>query len=338
MTSTHLPVLGRRASAFLVGLLVAVLPSVGVAHASDVNGPIGRGEALDRAWSWVAERVPYSQSDYHTNQFGTYRQDCSGFVSMAWHLDQSRTTWTLWDVTHTISAADLQPADALLRDSGGVDHVALFIRWADSDHTQPVVREEYDYGQVAEERVWTNGLRGFTPVRYNAIDDLLPYGTIGVKYAALGGSNSVLGNPVTGERDSRLGGRFQQFQQGMIIWHPDVAFAVYGDILHKYWDTNSEVAWGFPIMDEDKAGTAPDGTTAGRYQKFENALFLWSSATGTHIVHGEIGKAFDSNGNERALGYPTSDEISSGDGGFYQNFQNAVIHWNSTQGAWVTTS
>lgn len=320
-----------------LALAAAVLQMPGIANASDVNGPIGRGEAMDRSWSWIAEQVPYSQDSNspYTNQFGSYRRDCSGFVSMAWHLGQSLTTWSLWNVSHQIPAGDLQPADALLRDSGGVDHVALFVRWADGAHTQPVVREEYDYGHVAEERVWTDGLRGFTPVRYDSIDDLAPYGAIGAKYAAMGGPSSLLGSPTTGERDSRLGGRFQQFQNGMIIWHPDAAFAVHGDILATYWKTDSEVAWGFPIMDEDQAGAAPNGTT-GRYQKFQNALFLWSPATGTHIVHGAIGQAFDANGNERNLGFPTSDEISSGDGGFYQNFQNAVIHWNPDQGAWIT--
>jgi hypothetical protein len=162
-----------------------------------------------------------------------------------------------------------------------------------------------------------------------------PYGTIGDKYAAMGGANSVLGLPVRAEADARLGGRFTQFERGMIIWHPDVAFAVYGDILSKYWATDSEAAWGFPIMDEADAGTSPNGTT-GRFQKFEGALFLWSAPTGTHIVHGAIGDAFAQNGNERSLGYPTSEEISSGDGGVFQNFQNAVIHWHPDRGTWIT--
>ncbi|MFE3326538.1 hypothetical protein [Streptomyces sp. NPDC059176] len=333
-----MPLAVRRLAALCaLALALSVFCLPGTAHASEVNGPIGRGEAMDRSWSWIAERVPYSMDSNspHTNKFGTYRRDCSGYVSMAWHLDRSRTTWSLWDVTHEIPASDLQPADALLRDSGGVDHVALFVRWADAAHTQPVVREEYDYGHVAEERVWSNGLRGFTPVRYDSIDDLVPYGTIGAKYASLGGQGSLLGLPTTGERDASLGGRFQVFQNGMIIWHPDVAYAVHGDILAKFWATDAERAWGFPVMDESQGGTAQNGTT-GRYQKFENALFLWSPVTGTHIVHGAIRQSFEANGNERKLGYPTSDEIPSGDGGRYQTFQNAVIHWHPDQGTWIT--
>ncbi|MBV6699409.1 hypothetical protein KV557_20155 [Kitasatospora aureofaciens] len=281
---------------------------------------------MDRAWSWVNERVPYSQSGCYTNQFGCYRPDCSGFVSMAWHLGTSLTTWTLWNVTADIPAADLQPGDALLKDSGGTDHVALFVRWADPAHTQPVVREEYDFGHVAEERVWGDGLRGFTPRRYNRLDDLMPYGSIRVKYDSMGGLNSVLGAPIRGERDA-VGGRFQQFQNGIILWHPDAAYAVYGDILTRFWATDAERAWGFPTMDEADGAAAPDGTR-GRYQFFERALFLWSSPTGAHVVHGAIYDAFHAAGHEKALGYPVTDEADE-PGGRAQKFQNATVHWNA---------
>ncbi|MFE2306027.1 hypothetical protein, partial [Streptomyces sp. NPDC059411] len=302
------------------------------ASASEPGGTIGRGETMDRAWSWVAEQVPYSWDGCHANQFGCYRPDCSGFVSMAWHLNTSLTTWDLWNVTFDIPAGDLQPGDALLRDSGGTDHVALFVRWADAARTKPVVREEYDFGHVAEERVWSDGLRGFSPRRYNRLDDLMPYGSIGAKYDGLGGAGGLLGSPVTGERDSSLGGRFQQFQNGIILWHPDAAYAVHGDILQKFWATDAERSWGFPTMDEADAAKAPDGTR-GRYQFFERGLFLWSPQTGTHIVHGAIYDAFHAAGHEGALGYPRTDEFDEA-GGKAQQFQKATIHWNPSRGTW----
>lgn len=127
------------------------------------SSKIVRNDILTRSQSWIDERVPYNQGANHTNRFGTYRTDCSGFVSMAWGLDQSRTTWTLWNVSKTISSGELQPGDALLKDSDDTDHVALFVRWAGSG--RPVVREEYSSGHNAEERTW-DSLRGFTPVRY----------------------------------------------------------------------------------------------------------------------------------------------------------------------------
>ncbi|MEV6938083.1 hypothetical protein AB0N19_27530, partial [Streptomyces sp. NPDC051132] len=230
----------RRLAALTLATLAVTFCAIPAAHASAPDEPIGRGEVMDRAWSWIEEQVPYSQTGCHNNPFGCYRPDCSGYVSMAWHLSSSLTTWSLWNVTFDIPADDLQPGDALLRDSGGVDHVALFVRWADAAHTRPVVREEYDFGHVAEESVWTDGLRGFAPRRYNQLDDLVPYGSIAVKYDSMGGPGGVLGRPVRGERDASLGGRFQEFENGIILWHPDVAYAVHGDILTTFWATDAE--------------------------------------------------------------------------------------------------
>ncbi|THA58368.1 hypothetical protein [Streptomyces sp. A1136] len=335
MRSLILRRVAKATAPLLAALAVTFLPAP-TASASEPDGSIGRGEVMDRAWSWVAEQVPYSQSGCHANQFGCYRPDCSGFVSMAWHLGSSLTTWSLWNVTFDIPAADLQPGDALLRDSGGTDHVALFARWADAAHTQPVVRETYDFGHVAEERVWGDGLRGFTPRRYNTLDDLMPYGAIRAKYDSMGGLDSVLGPPTSGERDSMMGGRFQGFRNGIVIWHPDAAFAVYGEILGKFWATDAERRWGFPTMDEADAAPAPNGTR-GRYQFFEQGLFMWSSRTGTHVVHGAIYQAFHAGGHEGVFGYPVGDETDE-PGGKVQRFQNASIHWSPDRGTWTTTN
>ncbi|MFJ6016821.1 LGFP repeat-containing protein [Streptomyces sp. NPDC092952] len=167
-----------------------------------------------------------------------------------------------------------------------------------------------------------------------------PYGTIGAKYAATGGPSGPLGPPLRAEEDSSLGGRFQQFRNGIILWHPDVAHAVYGDILTKFWDTDAERRWGFPTTDETDAAPAPDGTR-GRYQFFEHGLFLWSSKTGAHTVHGAIYDAFHAAGHEAALGYPLTDETDEAatpgnPAGKAQRFQNATIHWNPDRGTWIT--
>jgi hypothetical protein len=134
---------------------------------ASASASIMRNDVMTRAKSWLDERVYYSQARSHTNRFGTYRTDCSGYVSMAWGLSSSLTTWTLWNVSNKIGPGELQPGDALLKDSGGTDHVALFVRWAGPN--RPVVWEEYTSGRPAEERVWES-LRGFTPVRYKGTE------------------------------------------------------------------------------------------------------------------------------------------------------------------------
>jgi hypothetical protein len=159
------------AAASLTSLAVAtpVVAEAAVAVAatgSVVDGQIARGEVLARSQSWIDQHVPYSQSVSWTNQYGTYRQDCSGFVSMAWHLGFSRSTATLPAVMHTIARSDLRPGDALWQ----AGHIALFVRWNDAARTSPVVREEYDYGHNAVERVWSAGYANtFSAMRYNNI-------------------------------------------------------------------------------------------------------------------------------------------------------------------------
>ncbi|MEE1843907.1 hypothetical protein PUR30_29820, partial [Streptomyces sp. JV190] len=91
----------------ILAALASTFTTAPAASASEPGGPIGRGEAMDRAWSWIAEQVPYRQSGCHENPVGCYRPDCSGYVSMAWNLGTSLTTWGLWDVTFGIPAGDL---------------------------------------------------------------------------------------------------------------------------------------------------------------------------------------------------------------------------------------
>jgi len=116
-----------------VALTGLVLPQQATA-ASTQGGDISRTEVISRAKNWYDRNVQYSQTSYAYDVDGdhTYRQDCSGFVSMAWHLTSSRTTATLDDsaVSTTLSdKRDLLPGDALNDASDG--HVVLFVKWID---------------------------------------------------------------------------------------------------------------------------------------------------------------------------------------------------------------
>lgn len=92
-------------------------------------------DAKARAQSWVDANVAYSQSTYYTNQYGTYRTDCSGYVSMIWGLGSSYNTSTLPNVSHQIAKDDLRTGDVLLDNTGSDAHVVMFDSWANSDHT-----------------------------------------------------------------------------------------------------------------------------------------------------------------------------------------------------------
>ncbi|NUT98787.1 MAG: hypothetical protein HOY78_42975 [Saccharothrix sp.] len=123
-----------------------------------------RTETQTRSQSWLDEQVPYSQNACHSNAFGDYRTDCSGYVSLAWGLTHSRTSTTLREVATEIAHADLRPGDAL----ANANHAALFVRWGDDARTEPVVREQTGPdGQPPVERKWTSGTAaGYTPLRY----------------------------------------------------------------------------------------------------------------------------------------------------------------------------
>ncbi|WP_433790843.1 tachylectin-related carbohydrate-binding protein [Actinoplanes sp. CA-252034] len=175
----------RAARALLVSLVtVGGLLVAGPAQASGSyhsgrcgeNGEdayVTRAGAVARARSWVADDVTYAQDRCYTNGYGDYRTDCSGLISMAWGLGGLGDTWAtvnLDERSTRIPAADLLPGDALLRYTGDphTNHAALFVRWADSDRTRPVVIEQTAGVGRAVERTW-NGYAGYTPIRYERI-------------------------------------------------------------------------------------------------------------------------------------------------------------------------
>jgi len=95
-----------------------------------------------------------------------YRQDCSGFVSMAHSLSKpGATTHTLSSSFYTISKDRLSPGDILL--SSG--HVVLFGGWTNSGKTRYWCYEESSYGNPARKRdtpypYWSGA---YTPMRRN---------------------------------------------------------------------------------------------------------------------------------------------------------------------------
>ncbi|MFI1974884.1 C40 family peptidase [Streptomyces wedmorensis] len=143
---------------------------------STAGGEITRDEILARAQSWIDQQVPYSQTAYHTDSNGTYRQDCSGFVSMAWHLsvgsnnNWGATTWTLPNyATRLGSLDDLLPGDMIDKED---QHVVLFKGWTDSSHTTAVIMEEARPGTNARQTTLSRSYltdNGFHPYRYDKV-------------------------------------------------------------------------------------------------------------------------------------------------------------------------
>ncbi|MEV7359202.1 hypothetical protein [Kitasatospora sp. NPDC091276] len=121
------------------GAIAATAVTTTAAHAaasSTVGGQITRSEILSRAQYWFNQNpgLTYNQGATFPDSSGRYyRKDCSGYVSMAWHLGYSATTQSIaTDESYEIPRSDLRPGDVL---NSFYDHVLLFEKWDDPGHT-----------------------------------------------------------------------------------------------------------------------------------------------------------------------------------------------------------
>ncbi|GAB3979129.1 hypothetical protein GCM10029978_073680 [Actinoallomurus acanthiterrae] len=164
MTSTlsRIVSLGRTiALAVCVGLAAALMTLITPhpAHAaSTAGGAISRSEVLARARDWFNRRpeLVYDSSRASDTLVADvdgahrYGPDCSGYVSMAWHLVPGSSgglnTWTLPNVSVAISRSDLKPGDMLDYTD---EHAILFEAW-ESDH---VHFSYYSFGATPIEHV-----------------------------------------------------------------------------------------------------------------------------------------------------------------------------------------
>ena len=101
-------------------------------------------QASIQYWAGLDD-IQYNQNAHTLNWYGDryYRQDCSGLVSMAWHLDTSSSdNWGAWtgnlpdfgtkvSTAYGTTSAYVHPGDALNNQSEG--HAVIFAGWA-SDH------------------------------------------------------------------------------------------------------------------------------------------------------------------------------------------------------------
>lgn len=127
-------------------------------------------EIIERAQTWVDAGVGYQAGGTYTNQYGTYRTDCSGFVSMALGLQTSYVTGTLVDVSFPIAKDALAPGDIINNPaSGTAGHVVLFAGWADDAQTRYIGYEESPSGGAHVSEIpypYWPGYGTFTPRRY----------------------------------------------------------------------------------------------------------------------------------------------------------------------------
>ncbi|MFF2039640.1 peptidoglycan-binding protein [Kitasatospora sp. NPDC058170] len=136
--------------------------------------PVTRAQIIERAQRWVDQKVPYGMNRYWSDG---YRQDCSGFVSMAWGLGSSQTTWTLPDVAERITRADLQPGDVLIYNNPANpqagSHVTVFGGWTNAARTRYLAYEQTSPSTTRRDTPYAywNNSASYVPYRYKALSD-----------------------------------------------------------------------------------------------------------------------------------------------------------------------
>ncbi|MEV8533433.1 peptidoglycan-binding protein [Streptomyces sp. NPDC051211] len=133
---------------------------------------IDRAAIINRAKLWLDAKVPYSMTTYWSDG---YRQDCSGYVSMAWNLGTNEWTGSLDKFATKITKEELLPGDMLLfhnpADPNKGSHVTLFGGWVDETRTHYIA---YEQTRPATRKLatpytyWTNAPK-YLPYRFNGV-------------------------------------------------------------------------------------------------------------------------------------------------------------------------
>jgi len=126
-----------------------------------------RANIIARAQVWVTNKVPYNQGATYQG----YREDCSGYVSMAWAAAKpGYVTSTLGQISKRITKDELQDGDVLLY---AAEHVVLFGGWTSSAKTEYIAYEETRPGEGTVKRAtpypyWYD-TANFLPYRFNSV-------------------------------------------------------------------------------------------------------------------------------------------------------------------------
>ncbi|WP_055603491.1 peptidoglycan-binding protein [Streptomyces aureus] len=131
-----------------------------------------RAEIINRAKLWVTAQVPYSMEKYWSDG---YRQDCSGYISMAWNLRSNEWTGSLDRFADRVDRTELQPGDILLFHNPANptrgSHLTIFGGWTDYTHTSYVAYEQTKprtRKQATPMAYWENSNR-YVAYRYKGV-------------------------------------------------------------------------------------------------------------------------------------------------------------------------
>lgn len=135
-----------------------------------------------------------------------------------------------------------------------------------------------------------------------------------------------LGKRLTEERDAIDGGKYSDFENGAIYWHPRVGAIAIPKAIYEVWE---QYGWeqgflGFPKAFHAVAAT-DTGENIGDVQTFEGGQIYRKYGTPGFVTHGMIGdRYYAEQGIKGHLGWPTSNEYKHNDV-IVQDFDNGQL-------------
>ena len=154
-------------------------------------------------------------------------------------------------------------------------------------------------------------------------------GRIGAHYSELGGTESWLGFPTSGEQATSDGvGRYVQFEHGSIYWTPETnAHAVPNDMKDAWGRLKHEQG----VLKYPTSGPKEVGENV--VQQFQGGYVIRTKDNHAFTVQGIIAQKYGEidTVNSR-LGAPQSNEIPI-NGGAFQKFEHGNMYWSAGTGA-----
>jgi SpoIID/LytB domain protein len=147
------------------------------------------------------------------------------------------------------------------------------------------------------------------------------------RWRKLGGRQSILGDPRTGEY-AVSSGSAQNFAKGRIFWNSDTgAKELKGNVLTAYRAFGGPSSrLGFPVSGMMKAAEF------GRKATFQGGRIYARPKTGGHVLYGPILRRFRQEGGASSwIGFPTTN-VFQVQKGTRARFEAAVITWNRVKG------
>jgi uncharacterized protein with LGFP repeats len=237
---------------------------------------------------------------------------------------------------HRITLVSTQPAALSIPVEGGVN-TAMVAEGASFD----VEAAPLGIDGVSKFTGWQGGPANTTWVVTVGTSDLTltaNYDTpIDQRYNADAALRTKLGAP-TGTEVTDGTVHYRTYANGRLYWSAvgGTKFLT-GPVLAKYLAFGGHAKLGPPTSD---TASTPDG--AGQYNHFVNngnvGSIYFTTATGAHVLYGEIRKRWVALDYERGLGYPTTDEAGTPDGvGRYNHFVKGAnvgsIYYTNATGA-----